>query len=221
LKDSLKYTLQVPAATVKTFSNIAHDRSIHFNLDKLAKENEKYKNATDRPESMKTPGCRACYAGEHHHGNSVYEEHQDRDREQYTYSKLMCWVALDRGIRLAQKRSLPADLARWLYVRNAIYEYILDKCWNEDRQAFVQSVGSDKLDASILLMPSFFFITPTDPRFVSTLESVFQSASTGGLVSNNLVYRYSSAQKVDAATYSVCTFWAVEAAARLVSNENT
>jgi len=164
---------------------------------------------------MKTPGCRACYAGEDHRGDSVHDGHEDKDRAQYTYSKLMCWVALDRGIRLAQKRSLPADLARWLSVRNAIYEFILDKCWNEDRQAFVQSVGSDKLDASILLMPSFFFITPTDPRFVSTLESVFQSASKGGLVSNNLVYRYSSSQKVDAATYSVCTFWAVEAAARL------
>ena len=161
-------------------------------------------------DNEKTKNCREC--------NNNYDQYDlanDTDRQQYTYSKMMCWVAVDRGIRIAQKRSLPADLAKWLYARNAIYEYVVDQCWSDTRQAFVQSAGSDKLDASLMLMSSFFFLTPTDPRFVSTLESIFQSASKGGLVSNNLVYRYSSSDVVDSATYSVCTFWAVEAAARL------
>ena len=88
-------------------------------------------------------------------------------RRHFVYSKLMCWVALDRGLRLAEKRSFPADRARWLQVRDEIYEDIMTHGWSEKRKAFVQSYERRRLDASSLMMPLVFFISPTDPRMLS------------------------------------------------------
>jgi len=141
-------------------------------------------------------------------------------QQHFIYSKVMSWVALDRGIRLAERRSFPADLPRWYSVRNAIYEEIQEKGFNKKRQAFVQHYGSDTLDASVLIMPLVFFMSPTDPRFVSTLDAILRSTADDGLVSNNLVFRYNVEHTQDGlvgeeGTFSICTFWAVEAAARL------
>ena len=143
-------------------------------------------------------------------------------RKPFVYSKVMSWVAVDRGIRLAEKRSFPAEVDRWRKVRDEIYEEVQTKGWNEKRRAFTQSYGSDVLDASVLIMPLVFFAAPTDPRFVSTLEQVLKSTTEGGLVSNNLVFRYTLTREMNddglkgqEGTFSICTFWAVEAAARL------
>jgi Glucoamylase and related glycosyl hydrolases len=83
----------------------------------------------------------------------------------------MCWVALDRAIRLADKRSFPAPRDRWLKVRDEIYEDIVSKGWNEKRQAFVQYYGSESLDAANLMMALTFFMSPTDPRMLATLDA--------------------------------------------------
>jgi GH15 family glucan-1,4-alpha-glucosidase len=140
-------------------------------------------------------------------------------RQHFVYSKLMCWVALDRGIRLANKRSLPADRNRWLSVRDQIYEEIHEKGWNDERQAFVQHYGSDSLDASNLIMPLVFFISPHDPRMLKTVDAVMTSPDEGGLVENNLVYRYNVYETDDGlegeeGSFNMCTFWLVEALAR-------
>ncbi|MCH7907417.1 MAG: glycoside hydrolase family 15 protein [Chloroflexi bacterium] len=140
-------------------------------------------------------------------------------RRHFVYSKLMCWVALDRGIRLANKRSFPADRDRWLDVRDEIYEWIQDKGWNEEIGAFVQSEGSDALDASNLLMPLVFFMSPSDPRMRSTLKAINRPLNRGGLVSNSLVYRYNPEHAPDGlagaeGTFNICTFWLVEAMTR-------
>jgi GH15 family glucan-1,4-alpha-glucosidase len=141
-------------------------------------------------------------------------------RQDFVYSKLMCWVALDRGLRLAEKRSFPASQGRrWLSVRDEIYEDIMDRGWNEDRQSFIQYYGSDRLDASNLIMPLVFFMSPTDPRMIKTLETIMQSPARGGLLSNNLVYRYTPEQSFDGfageeGTFNLCTFWLVEALTR-------
>jgi len=108
----------------------------------------------------------------------------------FVYSKLMCWVAIDRAIRLADKRSFPADRARWHAARDEIYREIMEKGWSEERQAFVQPYGSDNPDASNLMMPLVFFMSPTDPRMLKTLDAIDRSPADGGLVSNSLVYRY-------------------------------
>jgi GH15 family glucan-1,4-alpha-glucosidase len=144
--------------------------------------------------------------------------------QHFVYSKVMCWVALDRGLRLADKRSFPADRDRWLKTRDAIYEQVLQQGWNRDRQAFVQHYGSEALDASTLIMPLVFFMSPTDPRMLKTLDAINQPPSKGGLVSNSLVYRYDPVLSPDGlpgteGTFNMCTFWLVEALTRAARME--
>jgi len=140
-------------------------------------------------------------------------------RRHFLYSKVMCWVALDRAIRLADKRSFPADRDRWLNVRDAIYEEILTKGWNEEKQAFVQHYDSDALDASSLIMPLVFFMAPTDPRMLSTIDAIYRSPGSGGLTSSGLVHRYDVRLGLDGlageeGTFNICSFWLVEALTR-------
>jgi GH15 family glucan-1,4-alpha-glucosidase len=135
-------------------------------------------------------------------------------RKDFTFSRLMSWVAVERGIRIARQRGLPADLGKWMGTRDAIYNQIMERGWNEKRHAFVQHYGSDVLDASLLLMPLVKFIAPTDPRWLSTLD-----AMTKELVADSLVYRYNvkaspDGLEGDEGTFSICSFWFVEALAR-------
>jgi GH15 family glucan-1,4-alpha-glucosidase len=131
----------------------------------------------------------------------------------------MCWVALDRGIRLAEKRSFPGLIQQWRETRDKIYCMITEEGFNSEKQAFTQKLNGTKLDASVLMMPMVFFISPTDPKFVSTLEAILKSVSEGGLTSNNLVFRYNVQVSEDGisgseGTFTICTFWAVEALSR-------
>jgi GH15 family glucan-1,4-alpha-glucosidase len=126
----------------------------------------------------------------------------------------MCWVAIERAVRIARQRGLPADLVRWLEVRDTITREIMEKGWHENRRAFVQHYDSDVLDASVLIMPLVKFIAPRDPRWLSTLDAVSHE-----LVSDSLVYRYNAKASPDGlegdeGTFSMCTFWYVEALAR-------
>jgi GH15 family glucan-1,4-alpha-glucosidase len=131
----------------------------------------------------------------------------------------MCWVALDRALRLADKRSLPADRARWIRVRDEIYLDVMSKGWNKDLKAFVQHYGSDALDASALVMPLVFFMAPNDPRMLQTLNAICRDPVDGGLLSASLVYRYNTEKFHDGlaggeGTFNMCTFWLVEALTR-------
>ena len=134
----------------------------------------------------------------------------------FVYSKLMCWVALDRGLRLAAKRSFPADYDRWLKNRDEIYREIMERGWNEKEQSFVQSYGSDRMDASNLLMPLVFFVSPADPRMLKTLDRVQERLSL-----DSLVHRYSIPENDSPdglpgreGAFSICSFWMVEALTR-------
>jgi GH15 family glucan-1,4-alpha-glucosidase len=135
-------------------------------------------------------------------------------QQHFTYGRLMSWVAFDRALRIAQRHSQPADLAKWITQRDAIYEQIMTKGWNADRGAFVQHYATNVLDASLLYMPFVGFIAPSDPRWQSTLR-----AMDGELVSDSLVYRYDPSASPDGlrgheGTFSICTFWYVDALAR-------
>ena len=132
----------------------------------------------------------------------------------FVYSTMMCWVALDRAIRLADKRGFPADLDRWRRTRDKIYEEVMRKGWSNPRRSFVQSYGSQALDASTLLMPLVFFTSPLDPRMESTLDAI-----QSDLVYDGLVRRYSLEETEDGvrgadSTFSLCSFWLVEALTR-------
>jgi len=107
-------------------------------------------------------------------------------QEHFVYSKVMNWVALDRGLRLADKRALPADRGKWMRERDKIYEEVMTKGWNEKRHAFTQFYGSEDLDASLLIMPLVFFMAPTDPRMIGTIDAILKNPRDGGLLSDSL-----------------------------------
>jgi GH15 family glucan-1,4-alpha-glucosidase len=135
--------------------------------------------------------------------------------QHFVYSRMMCWVALDRGIRLAEKRGFPAPIDEWRKARDSIYEELMVKGWNDARQAFVQSYETNELDASSLLMPLVFFLSPADPRMLKTIDAVQHE-----LTSDHLVLRYRTDRVKDGAkgaegTFSLCTFWLVEALTRV------
>ena len=140
-------------------------------------------------------------------------------REHFVYSKVMNWVALDRGLRLANKRALPADCAKWTRERDKIYEEVMTKGWNDKRHAFTQFYGSEDLDASLLTMPLVFFMAPTDPRMIDTIDAILKHRRDGGLLSDGLVYRYPPQPRIDGlpgeeGTFNMCSFWLVEALTR-------
>lgn len=133
-------------------------------------------------------------------------------RQHFLHSRLMCWVAFDRAIRLAQKRSLVAPLHEWYQTRDNIHEDILDNFWSEKLQSFVQTKGSETLDAATLLMPLLRFISPTDPRWLSTMAAI-----EGNLTEDALVYRYSSGGdglEGGEGAFIACSFWRIECLAR-------
>jgi pentatricopeptide repeat protein len=135
-------------------------------------------------------------------------------RRAFVYGRLMCWVAFDRAIRLAQESGRPADLNKWVRARDAIYQQIMDKGWSAERNAFVQYEGGNVLDASVLMMAITGFAASRDPQWLSTLDAVQHE-----LVSDSLVYRYDPSASPDGlpgaeGTFSICTFWYVDALAR-------
>jgi len=138
-------------------------------------------------------------------------------RREFLYSKVLCWVAVDRAIRIATRRSLPAPLAPWHATRDEIYEDILARFWDPARRTFVQSPGSRAVDASSLLMPLVRFVSPTDPRWLSTLRAIEEQ-----LVTDSLVYRYrfddgdvADGLPPGEGTFSMCSFWYVECLSRM------
>jgi len=135
-------------------------------------------------------------------------------RKNFTYGRFQTWIALDRAIRIAAERGRPADLARWTTTRDAVYRQIMERGWNPKVGAFTQHYETEVLDSSLLLMPLQGFIAPRDPMWLSTLKAMDRE-----LVSDSLVYRYNPAASPDGlagdeGTFSLCTFWYVDALAR-------
>jgi GH15 family glucan-1,4-alpha-glucosidase len=120
-------------------------------------------------------------------------------KQDFVYSKIMMWVAIDRAIRLADKRCFPCPHRwDWYRVRDEICEEVMEKGYNSELGSFIQSYeANDVLDSSILIAPLVFFISPSDPRFLKTLDRILQPPEKGGLTSTGLVYRYNSAKSDD------------------------
>jgi GH15 family glucan-1,4-alpha-glucosidase len=132
-------------------------------------------------------------------------------QQAFFYSRLMCWVAVDRAIRLSIKRSYPAPRPRWLQTRDEIHDQIYGRFWNTKLQSFVQVQDGDWLDAASLLSPLVRFISPTDPRWLSTLKAI-----ENVLVDDSLLYRYRSPDGLvgTEGTFCMCSFWFIECLAR-------
>ncbi|HEX8374254.1 MAG TPA: glycoside hydrolase family 15 protein, partial [Geminicoccaceae bacterium] len=136
-------------------------------------------------------------------------------RKEFLHSRLMCWVAVDRALRLADHRSLPAPLARWYATRDAIHADIHESFWDEGQRTFVQAKGGKAVDAATLLMPLVRFIGPTDPRWLSTLDAIGAK-----LADDALVRRYDSETAADdglegeEGSFTTCSFWYIECLAK-------
>ena len=134
-------------------------------------------------------------------------------RQRFTYSALMTWVAYERAGRLARDRGLPAPVERWRKLAAQAHRFVQEQCWDPDLKTYVMYPGSQLLDASVLVMPLVKFAGPTDPRFLATLDKI-----SGELVSDSLVNRYALTGADGIAdgegTFSLCSFWYVEALTR-------
>lgn len=135
--------------------------------------------------------------------------------KEFLHSRIMCWVAFDRALRLAQKRSLSGPLDTWRRIRDEIRNDIFTNFWNDRLQSFVQAKGTEDLDASILLMPMMRFISPVDPMWLSTLRAI-----ENRLIEDTLVRRYEVERThVDGlpggeGSFTACSFWYIECLAR-------
>ncbi len=132
----------------------------------------------------------------------------------FTYGRVMSWVAFDRAIRLAAAHGRPAPLDRWISQRDALYTQVMQRGWDAERGAFVQHYGDKVLDSSLLRMSSVGFVAPQDPTWLSTLR-----AMDAELVTDSLVYRYNPDASPDGlrgseGTFSLCSFTYVDALAR-------
>lgn len=140
-------------------------------------------------------------------------------RQHFVYSKVMCWVAVNRALRLATDRGFPMNRDLWERNQNALYKEIMHDGWNPEIGSFVQAYGTSTLDASNLAMAFLHFMSPTDPRMLSTLDAAMRPPQDGGLLSNSLVYRYNLDHADDGlegeeGAFSMCTFWLVESLTR-------
>ena len=135
----------------------------------------------------------------------------------------MTWVCVDRAIKISQSRSFPADVERWVRVRNQIFEQVIEKGYNREIKSFTSFYGSDTLDASTLIIPLVSFLSPSDELVVSTIKSINRPPEENGLVSSSLVYRYLVEKTDDGfaggeeGTFNLCTFWLIEAISRACS----
>ncbi|GGL08052.1 glycoside hydrolase family 15 protein [Streptomyces flaveus] len=136
-------------------------------------------------------------------------------QQEFLYSRFMCWVALDRAARIARRRSLPAPLERWGETRDEIYSDIHDGFWHKEREAFVQHRGVTTVDASSLLMPLVGFLSPREPRWLTTLRELERE-----LVEDSLVYRYRTQEGAPdgltgtEGTFCMCSYWFIECLTR-------
>ncbi len=137
------------------------------------------------------------------------------EKKEFLHSRLMCWVAMDRAIKIAEHRSFPYPEQEWRAVRDEIYNDINQNFWNEDIRAWVQYKGAGEVDASVLLMPLTHFISPLEPRWLSTMEAIDKY-----LRLDVLIYRYQNhEEKTDGldgeeGTFNICSFWYIEALAK-------
>ena len=135
--------------------------------------------------------------------------------QHFLYSRIMCWVAIDRALRIANRRSFPAPVVRWRDARDAIYRDVFSNFWDEQQQTFVGIRATDVIDAACLIMPLVGFISPADPKWVSTLRMVEDR-----LMDDSLLYRYDTRTASfdplggNEGTFSICSFWYVECLSR-------
>jgi len=128
--------------------------------------------------------------------------------QHFTFSKVLCWVAIDRSIKVAELFKKGKKIKKWILLRDSIKKDILFKGWNKNKRAFTQSYNSSDLDASVLLMEPYGFISANDPKYISTVHAIEKELSNDGLL-----YRYKNEDDfgLPSSSFTVCTFWFIDA----------
>jgi GH15 family glucan-1,4-alpha-glucosidase len=136
----------------------------------------------------------------------------------YVFSKVMSWVAMDRGVRMAEELGLEGDTAAWRTARDALHAEIMERGWSEERQSFVQSYDHDALDAAALAIPMVRFLPWNHPRVHRTVHAIARELTT---VDGELVYRYRHPDGLEGeeGAFSICTFWLAQALAMIGERE--
>lgn len=134
----------------------------------------------------------------------------------FVFSKLLCWVAMDRAIKIGEVLRMGINDTKWKAVREEIYQDIYENGWNAEKQAYVQYYGSSDLDASTLLMQSYGFIEADDPRFVSTVQ-----ATEKELCQDGLMFRYKNKDDFGepSSSFTICTFWLIDSLYKIGEEE--
>ena len=141
--------------------------------------------------------------------------HEDRH---FTFSKLLCWVAVDRAIKISALVHADKSVEKWETLRDEIYDDIMEHAWSETKQAFTQSYHSDHLDASILLMEYYGFIDAKNPKFVKTVKAIESE-----LMHEGLLYRYKNEDDfgLPSSSFTVCTFWFINSLFKIGEEEKS
>ncbi|MEY8021017.1 glycoside hydrolase family 15 protein [Muriicola sp. SD30] len=142
-------------------------------------------------------------------------EFREEDRH-FTFSKVLCWVAIDRAIKVARIFRKWQKIEKWSMLEQEIKQDIMDKAWNDDVKAFTQSYGSKNLDASVLLMESYGFIPARDPKYISTVKAIEKHLSNDGLL-----YRYKNKDDfgLPSSSFTICTFWFINSLFKIGEEE--
>ncbi len=142
-------------------------------------------------------------------------EFREEDRH-FTFSKVLCWVAIDRAIKVAELFSKDYKASKWRKIEQEIKNDIHKNAWNEEVQAFTQSYGSSEMDASVLLMESYGFIEAKDPKFISTVEAIGKELNNDGLL-----YRYKNKDDfgLPSSSFTICTFWYINSLSKIGKKE--
>lgn len=142
-------------------------------------------------------------------------EFRTEDRH-FTFSKVLCWTALDRAIKVAEMLGKHHKIEKWKPIRAEIWKDIYDNAWNEEVQAYTQSYGSKYLDASVLLMESYGCVSAKDERYISTVKAIGKELSNEGLL-----YRYKNEDDfgLPSSSFTVCTFWYINSLFKIGEQE--
>ena len=185
---------------------------IHYQIERFSEQNDEY-------EKLWTIVKSTVWVVENnwrHPDKGIWEfRHEDRH---FTFSKLLCWVAVDRAIKISQLIEVDKSVQKWEALRDEIYEDIMTNAWSEKMQAFTQSYQSDHLDASVLLMEYYDFIDAKDPKYIKTVNAIEKE-----LMHQGLLFRYKNEDDfgLPSSSFTVCTFWFINSLYKIGETEKS
>jgi GH15 family glucan-1,4-alpha-glucosidase len=185
---------------------------IHYQMEQFTDKNDEYEELWSIVKSI-------VWVVKHNWklaDKGIWEfRHEDRH---FTFSKLLCWVAADRAIKIAALINEEKSVEKWEALRDEIYVDIMENAWSETKQAFTQSYQSEHLDASVLLMEYYGFIDAKNPKFVKTVKAI-----EAELMHEGLLYRYKNKDDfgLPSSSFTVCTFWFINSLYKIGEEEKS